>query len=110
MAKFTIDFFVQGSGEVEFPVTPLDDLLVLINGMEIKTFRFTVLNTLDTPLDFSVAASKVGNAADKIDVSFDSAVYTLQPGVETLITSTITPLVALYDGDQVDINVLGTQL
>ena len=110
MAKFSIDFQVLGAGEVEFPVTPLDDLIILINGMEIKTFRFSVLNTLDTALDFGVTATKVGNAADKVDITFDSAVYTLPPQVETVITATITPIIAIFDGDQLDINVLGTQV
>ena len=110
MAKFSIDFGVQGTGEVEFPVTPLDDLIVLINGMEIKTFRFSVLNTLDTTLDFSVTATKTGNAADKVDITFDSAVYTLPPQVETVITATITPTVAIFEGDLLDIHVQGTQI
>ncbi len=110
MTKFTVNFQVQGMGEVNLPVTPLDALIIQVNGLEIKTFRFSVLNTLASAIDFDITSSQTGPGADKALITFDSNPVTLQPGVDTIITATITPVVELLEGDLVDINILGTSI
>lgn len=107
MAKFEISFQVQGNGDITLPVTALDELIVLINELEIKTFRFSVENILTTPVTLDIAALKTGLAADKADITFDVNPLTIEPAVSAIVTTTITPNQPLLEGDVIDITVTG---
>lgn len=110
MAQFHVTFQVQGSGVVELPVTPLDNLIVLVNGLEQATFRFSVENTTANSLTFDVASTQTGPDADKIVVAFDSDPVTIQSGESVVITATIMPLEPLLEGDLIEIAVVGSQI
>lgn len=110
MAQFNITFQVQGIGPVDLPVTPLDNLIVLVNGLEVKTFRFSVQNTLATVIAFDVAATKTGSAAGKVTIDIDNPAVSIEAGQSAIITATITPTQPLLEGDVVDVAVAGTQV
>lgn len=110
MANFTVTFQLQGSGSVELPVTPLDNLIVAINGLEVNTFRFAVQNITDVAVTLDVASTQVGPDANKVGITFDVAPVTIEPGASVVITTTITPIEPLLDGDLIDVTVFGTQI
>lgn len=110
MAQFHVSFQVQGSGSVELPVTPLDDLIVLVNGLEVKTFRFSVQNILDLPVTLDVASSQTGTDAGEIIVTFDLNPVTIEPGLSETITATITPTQPLLEGMLIGVDVVGTEV
>lgn len=111
MAEFNISFQVQGTGEVQLPVTPLDDLIVMINGLEVKTFRFSVQNILASDITLNVTATESGSTANKISVTFDSNPVTIPAGQSVVIQATITPSEPLLESDPlIDVAVLGTQV
>lgn len=109
MAQFHVSFQVQGSGSVELPVTALDNLIVLVNGLEVKTFRFSVENTLAAPVTLNVTSSETGVDAAQISVTFDLNPVTINAGESAIITATITPLEPLLEGTLIGVDVLGTQ-
>lgn len=109
MAQFHVSFQVQGTGSVELPVTALDNLIVLVNGLEVKTFRFSVENTLDVPVTLDVASTQTGTAAGQIDVTFDLTSVTIQPTESAIVTATITPTQPLLEGTLIGVDVVGTQ-
>lgn len=109
MAQFHVSFSVQGAGQVELPVTPLDNLIVMVNGLEVATFRFSVQNTLAIPVTLDVASAQTGPDADAVAISFDLNPVTIEPGASEVITTTITPLEPLLEGMLIDVAVTGTQ-
>ena len=109
MAQFHITFQVQGIGAIELPVTPLDDLIVLVNGLEVKTFRFSVQNTLALPVTLNIAASQTGTSAGQIVVTFDVNPVTIESGLSAIVTATITPTQPLLEGTLIGVDVVGTQ-
>lgn len=110
MAQFHVSFQVQGIGSVELPVTPLDDLIVFVNGLEVKTFRFSVQNTLALPVTLDVAATQTGPAADQIVVTFDVSPVTIESGLSAIVTATITPAQPLLEGTVIGVDVVGSQV
>lgn len=111
MVEFNITFQVQGTGEISLPVTPLDDLIVMINGLEVKTFRFSVQNILTSDITLNVTATESGSTADKIGVSFDVNPVTIAAGQSQIIVCSIVPNQPLLEGDPlIDVAVLGTQV
>lgn len=109
MAQFHVSFQVQGTGSVELPVTALDNLIVLVNGLEVKTFRFSVQNTLDVPVTLDIASTQTGDAADQIGVTFDVNPVAIEAGQSAIVTATITPTQPLLEGTLIGVDVLGTQ-
>lgn len=107
MAKFEVDFQIQGIGEVTLPVTLLDEALVLINGLESKVFRFSILNILSTPLSFSLSSVQAGNAATKVAIAFDSTSFTIAAGESATVTAAINPIEPLLEGDSLTVKVTG---
>jgi len=110
MAQFNVSFQVQGIGQVDLPVTPLDDLIVLVNGLEVKTFRFSVENTLTVPVTLDVTSTQSGADADKVTIAFDVNPVTINPAESAVITSTITPVEPLLEGMLIDVAVHGQQV
>lgn len=110
MAQFNISFQVQGMGPVDLPVTPLDELIVLVNGLEVRTFRFSVENILAIPVTLDITSTQTGVDADKIVITFDSDPLAIEPGVSAIVTSTITPLEPLLEGMIIDVVVRGQSI
>lgn len=109
MAQFNIGFQIQGIGPVDLPVTPLDELIVLVNGLEVRTFRFSVENILTTAVTLDITSTQTGPDADKVAISFDSNPLAIEPGVSAVVTATITPLEPLLEGMMIDIAVNGME-
>lgn len=110
MAQFNVSFQVQGIGQVDLPVTPLDDLIVLVNGLEVKTFRFSVENITPADLTFNITSTQSGSAADKITVTFTDNPVTILAGQSSVVVSTITAIEPLLESDAIiDVAVVGTQ-
>lgn len=110
MAKFEVDFQVKGVGDITLPVTILDEAVLMIEGLEAKSFRFSVENILDRALSLVLSVDKVGSAADKVDVDLDLSLLDLDAGEVATVTATVTPAVALFDGDLVAVKVVGVEL
>jgi hypothetical protein len=111
MAEFQISFQVQGSGMVELPVTPLDNLIVGVNGLEVATFRFSVQNTLSTDLTFNISATESGPTAGEVAINFDVNPVTIPAGQSVTIQASIVPNQPLLEGDPlIDVAVVGTQV
>lgn len=107
MAKFEVDFQIQGVGEVSLPVTLLDDALVRINGLETKVFRFSILNSLASAFNFSLSTVLTGDAAAKVAIAFDSTSLSIEPGQSVVITTAINPIEPLLEGDTLSVKVIG---
>jgi len=110
MAQFNIVFQVQGIGPVDLPVTPLDELIVLVNGLEVKTFRFAVQNTLAIAIALDITSTQTGTAPGQIDITFDVNPVSIEAGQSAVVTATITPTQPLLEGTVIDVAVLGTQI
>lgn len=107
MAQFDITFQVQGQGQVTLPVTALDNLIVLVNGLEVKTFRFSVQNILATDVTLNVTSTQTGTVAGEVDITFDVNPVTIPAGQSATITATITPNQPLLEGDSISVAVHG---
>ena len=110
MAKFEIDFQIKGVGEAMLPVTAIDDALVLVNSLETKLFRFSVQNTLGRAISFALVVDKVGVAADKVNVTVDLPVLTLELGESAVVTTTVEAIAAMMEGDDVAVKIVGTEV
>ena len=110
MAQFNVSFQVQGIGPVDLPVTPLDELILLVNGLEVRTFRFSVENILALPVTLDITSTQSGPDADSVAITFDSNPVTIQPAESVIVTTTITPLEPLLEGMQLDIAVHGQEV
>lgn len=110
MAKFEIDFQIQGVGEAMLPVTALDDAIVLVNSLEMKLFRFSVQNTLGRAISLALVVDKVGAAADKVSVTVDVPVLALELGESAVVTTTIEAVTAMMEGDLVAVKIVGTEV
>lgn len=110
MAQFNVSFQVQGTGPVELPVTLLDEVIVMLNGLEVKTFRFSVENTLALPVTLDITSTQTGPFADKVAITFDSNPLTIEPTLSAIVTTTVTALEPLLEGMLIDVNVNGVSL
>ena len=109
MSKFLVNFEIKGIGEVVLPVTPLDDLIVLVNGLEQKVFRFNIANTLGRAVSFAVTSTVTGAAASKVSVVLPSQL-TLDVDQVVTVEASIVPVTALVEGDAIAVSVLGTEV
>ncbi len=107
MAKFEVDFQVKGIGEVQLPVTILDEILLLVNGLEAKVFRFSFQNILTVPITIGLSSVQTGTGSSKVGITFDFNSITVAPGESATVSTTITPTESLIEGDLIDIKVLG---
>ncbi len=107
MAQFDITFQVQGQGQVSLPVTALDNLIVLVNGLEVKTFRFSVQNILTADVTLNITSAQTGTAAGEVGITFDVNPVTIPAGQSATITATITPTQPLLETDLISVAVHG---
>jgi hypothetical protein len=110
MSTFKAQFLVNGAGEVALPVSLLDDVIMTLNGIDSKTFRFTVQNTLARDLQFDVVPSVVGNAADKINVTVDVTPLSIPAGQPATVTATVASIAEMVEGDSVTVTIFGTEV
>lgn len=109
MANFEVDFQIKGVGEVTLPVTPLDELILAIDGLVIKTFRFTVQNILARDITFNMSVATAGAAATKVSVGVDQPTVSIPAGGSVQITATVTPSAPLVEGDEASVSIVGTE-
>lgn len=110
MPHFNISFQISGiSGDESLPCTPLDDVMVELDGLVSATFRFSVENTLGRSVLFDLSSTHTGPGADKVTISFNDTVLSLEAGDSDIVTVTIQAMQELVPTDLITVNVVGTE-
>ena len=110
MTNFNVIFQVKGLGEVTLPVTPLDSLILSLDGSVAGTFRFSVENILSRDIPFNVLVATNSDPASKISISVDKPTLTIKAGQSEVITATVTPSVPLVETDVILVSISGQEV